>query len=99
VPYIARCFQEHRRASEPGMTVQLSWRREHDPDNAVNHGYNSAGFWIRELQNFEANAQAPFGKASKNAQRWFGTIPKTGDHHVYVSAHPTAEYTLRVTVK
>ena len=79
--------------------VHLSWRREYDPDDVVNHGYNSAVFWIRELQNFDAKERATFGKASKNAQRWFGTIPKTADYHVYVNAHPTAEYTLRVTVK
>jgi hypothetical protein len=72
------------------MTVQISWRREGD---------NRAEFTVSEAANFFGANQAEFGKASNNDKRWTGKVPKTRDYYLYVVAHPTAHYTLRVTTK
>lgn len=72
------------------MTVQISWRRKDD---------NRAEFTVSEAANFFNGAQATFGKASGEGKHWSGKIPRTGDYYLYVVAHPTARYILRVTVK
>ena len=72
------------------MTVQISWRRKDD---------NHAEFTISDSSNFFDAAQVPFGKVSDKGRRWSGKIPKTGNYYVYVVAHPTARYTLRVTIE
>src|SRR5262249_50215194 len=77
------------------MTVQISWRREHDNELGASH----AEFFVGELPNFDGDGRVKFGKESDNGRRWSGKIPRTGDYYIYVNAHPTAHYTLRVTVK
>ena len=72
------------------MTVQISWRRKED---------NRAEFTVSESPNFFNGAQVDFGKASDEGKRWSGKVPRTGNYYLYVVAHPTAHYTLRVTVK
>ncbi len=72
------------------MTVQISWRRKDD---------NRAEFTVSESSNFFTGGQVTFGKSSDNDKRWSGKIPKTGSYYLYVVAHPTARYTLSVTVK
>ena len=67
------------------LTVQISWRREND---------NNAQFTISDSPDF--GGQVEFGKESNNGKRWSGRIPKTKDYYIYVIAHPTAHYTLRV---
>jgi hypothetical protein len=76
------------------LTVQISWRHEHDE----NLGDNHAEFFVSDLPNF-ASATFEFGKESNNGKRWSGRVPKTGDYYIYVNAHPTAYYTLRATVR
>ena len=77
------------------MTIQISWRREHDNAPVANH----AEFFVGELPDFDGNGQVKFGKESNEGKRWSGKIPKTGNYYIYVMAHPTAHYALRVTVK
>jgi hypothetical protein len=72
------------------MTVQISWRREGD---------NRAEFSISESPDFFNGQQVNFGKSSDNGKRWTGKIPRTGDYYIYVIAHPTARYKLRVNIK
>ena len=76
------------------MTVQISWRHEHNE-----LGDNHAEFFVGELPDFDGDGRVKFGKESNEGKRWSGKIPKTGSYYVYVTAHPTAHYTLRVTVK
>lgn len=71
------------------MTVQISWKRKAD---------NRAEFTVSESANFSA-AEVAFGKMATNGRRWSGKVPKTGNYYVYVVAHPTANYTLSVTVE
>ena len=77
------------------MTLQISWRTEHRKDL----GDNRAGFFVSESPNFDGVGQDKFGEESDNGKRWSGKIPKTGNYYIYVTAHPTAHYTLRVTVR
>ncbi|HYO99980.1 MAG TPA: hypothetical protein VER76_07300 [Pyrinomonadaceae bacterium] len=72
------------------MTVQISWRREGD---------NRAEFTVSESSNFYNAEQVTFGRESNNGRRWTGKIPDTRDYYIYVVGHPTARYTLRVTVR
>ena len=102
-PAIARGFiggESHdsyviRARKDQIMTVQISWRREHDNEEGDNH----AEFFVGELPNFDGDGQVKWGKESNKGKRWSGKIPKTGNYYIYVNAHPTAHYTLRVTVK
>jgi hypothetical protein len=76
------------------MAVRISWRRERDE-----LGDNHAEFFVGELPNFDGDGRVKFGQEYNKGQRWRGRVPKTGDYYIYVMAHPTAHYTLRVTVR
>ena len=76
------------------MAVQISWRRVH---NEV--GDNHAEFFVSDSPEFSGDGEVKFGKTSNRGKRWRGKIPKTGNYYIYVVAHPTAHYTLRVTVR
>lgn len=69
------------------LIVRVSWRREGD---------NIVSFRVDDASTGE---EVPLGKESQNGRRWVGRIPKTGDYEISVGAHPTAQYTLRVTLK
>jgi hypothetical protein len=70
------------------MTVRLSWRKEGD---------NTAGFGVSPRSSQEGEQLA--GQESNDGNTWTGRIPKTGDYIISVTAHPSARYTLRVTIK
>ena len=76
------------------LTVQINWRREHDES-----GDNRAEFLVSESPSFDGDGQVKFGNESNEGKRWSGRVPKTGNYYIYVTAHPTAHYTLRVTVR
>ena len=76
------------------MTVQISWRREHNES-----GDNRAEFFVSESSSFDGGGQVKFGKEYDRGKRWSGRVLKTGDYYIYVNAHPAAHYTLRVTVR
>jgi hypothetical protein len=77
------------------MTVQISWRREHDDELGDNH----AEFFVGELPDFDGDGCVKFGVESDDGTSWTGRIPKTGNYYIYVNAHPWARYTLRITVR
>jgi len=72
------------------LTVQISWRREGD---------NCAEFTVSESANGFNGEPVKFGVDSKQGKSWSGAVPRTGDYYIYVVAHPTANYALRVTIK
>jgi hypothetical protein len=72
------------------MTVRISWRPEGD---------NSAGFSITGSRDFFAGEPINFGNATDDGKSWTGKIPRTGNYYIYVTAHPTARYVLRVRLK
>ena len=69
------------------MSVQISWR-------LVNK--NHAEFSVSGSPDGFSGELVDFGRQSKKGVRWSGKIPRTGDYYVYVYAHPTAHYTLRI---
>jgi hypothetical protein len=77
------------------LTVQINWRREHDNET----GDNRAEFLVSESPRFDGDGPVNFGNESNEGKRWSGRVPKTGNYYIYVTAHPTAHYTLRVTVR
>ena len=76
------------------MTVQISWRREHDES-----GENHAEFFVGELPDFNGAGAVKFGHESSDGKRWRGRVPRTGNYYIYVMGHPWAHYTLKVMVR
>ena len=72
------------------MTVRISWIKEGD---------NNASFSVSRSADFFNANPVNFGRKSNGGRTWTGTVPATRDYYIYVVAHPTARYTLRVTVK
>jgi hypothetical protein len=79
-----------RAAKGKTMTVQISWRHE---------GENEASFSVSDKPGFFEAEPVTFGEESDGGKRWTGKIPKTANYYIYVVAHPSARYTLRVTLK
>ena len=71
------------------LTARISWKLVDD---------NRAEFTVSDSPGFYNGGQLPFGKWSENGRRWSGKVPTTGDYYIYVVAHPTAHYQLRVSV-
>ena len=72
------------------MTVRISWRRDGD---------NQASFSISRSPNFFSAEPLNFGQESDEGKQWTGRIPQTGNYYIYVTAHPVADYVLRVRLK
>ena len=72
------------------LAVQISWRREDD---------NRADFTVSNSGDFFDSAPVKFGRESDKGRRWRGKVPRTGNYYIYVTAHPDAHYTLRITTK
>jgi len=72
------------------LTLRLSWRREGD---------NRASLAVSESPDFYAGETAKFGTEYNNGTRWVGRIPRSGDYYVYVVAHPSSHYTIKVAVR
>lgn len=72
------------------MTIRISWRREAD---------NTANFSVATGRNFFNSETVNFGRQSNGGKTWTGRIPATRDYYIYGTAHPTASYTLRVSVR
>lgn len=72
------------------MIVEISWTKDGD---------NNASFTVSKSPNFFSGESVGFGSESKNGKRWTGRIPATRNYYIYVVAHPTADYKLKVTVK
>lgn len=72
------------------MTVSISWRKDGD---------NQAGFSISRSPNFFSAEPVSFGQESNEGKNWTGRIPRAGNYYIYVTAHPVADYVLRVRLK
>lgn len=71
------------------MTVNISWRRS---------GKNSSEFSVSRSANFYSSSPVKFGTESNGGKRWRGKVPRTGNYYIYIVAHPTATYTLSVSI-
>ena len=72
------------------LTVRLSWRREGD---------NRASFAVSESPDYYTGEPVKFGAEAGDGQRWASRVPRTGDYYIYVMAHPSAHYTLHVSIR
>lgn len=72
------------------LTVRLSGRREGD---------NRASFTVSESPDYYTGEPLKFGTEYNNGKRWVGRIPRSGDYYINVVAHPSAHYTIKVTVR
>jgi len=72
------------------MSVQITWKRDDD---------NRAEFTVSRSANFFNADSVKFGKESNNGKNWRGKVPATANYYIYVVGHPTAKYTLKVTLK
>ena len=72
------------------LTVRLSWQREGD---------SRASLAVSESPDFYTGQPAKFGAENDDGKRWAGKVLRTGDYYVYVMAHPSAHYTLRVSAR
>lgn len=73
------------------LTVRISWKIEGD---------NKASFGVSKSASFFGGGEEEkFGKESDDGKKFVGRVPRTGDYFIYVTAHPLASFTLRVTVK
>jgi hypothetical protein len=72
------------------LKVQISW---------LGGGDNKAQFVISKSDDFFAGDVVEGGSETYDGKSQTRKIPATGDYYIYVTAHPTAKYTLKVTVK
>ncbi|MDT5062668.1 MAG: hypothetical protein QOH63_3127 [Acidobacteriota bacterium] len=72
------------------LTVRLSWRREGD---------NRASLTVSESRDYYTGEPVKFGTEYNNGKRWVGRIPRSGDYYIGVVAHPSAHYTLHLSVR
>lgn len=71
------------------LKVQIDWKEKGD---------RVAQFVIsRSADFFEGDVIR--GIMTYNEKNWYSKIRKTGDYYIYVTAHPVANYTLKVSVK
>ena len=71
------------------LTVQISWKEKGD---------YTAHFVVSHSDNFFAG-DVIRGISTYNEKNWYSKIKKTGDYYIYVTGHPVANYTLKVSVK
>lgn len=72
------------------LTVRISW---------VGGGDKKAQFVISKSNDFFAGDVLQGGRETYDGRTQTRKIPVTGDYYIYVTAHPTAKYTLKVVVK
>lgn len=71
------------------LKVQITWKEKGD---------RVAQFVVSRSGNF-FDGDVIRGISTYNEKNWYSKIKKTGDYYIYVTAHPIANYTLKVSVK
>jgi hypothetical protein len=71
------------------LKVQIDWKEKGD---------RVAQFVVSRSPDFFAG-DVIRGIMTYNEKNWYSKIKKTGDYYIYVTAHPVANYTLKVSVK
>ena len=71
------------------LKVQIDWKEKGD---------YRAHFVVSRSADFFAG-DVIRGISTYNEKNWYSKIKKTGDYYIYVTAHPIANYTLKVSVK
>jgi hypothetical protein len=81
--YVLRARQGQR------LTVSIAWKKDGD---------NRAEFTVSRSANFSNAEPVRFGTESNGGKSWTGLVPATRRYYIYVVAHPSARYTLKVTL-
>lgn len=71
------------------LKVQITWKEKGD---------RVAHFIVSRSDNF-FEGDVIRGISTYNEKNWYSKLKKTGDYYIYVTAHPIANYTLKVSVK
>jgi hypothetical protein len=71
------------------LKVRIDWKEKGD---------RTAQFVVSRSDNF-FDGDVIRGISTYNEKNWRSRIRKTGDYYIYVTAHPVANYTLKVSVK
>lgn len=71
------------------LKVQIDWKEKGD---------YTAHFVVSRSADFFAG-DVIRGISTYNEKNWYSKIKKTGDYYIYVTGHPVANYTLKVSVK
>ena len=71
------------------LKVQIEWQEKGD---------RTAQFVVSRSADFFAG-DVIRGISTYNEKNWYSKIKKTGDYYIYVTGHPVANYTLKVSVK
>ena len=71
------------------LKVQIDWKEKGD---------RVAQFIVSRSADFFAG-DVIRGISTYNEKNWYSKIKKTGDYYIYVTGHPVANYTLKVSVK
>ena len=72
------------------LTVRISWK---------GGGDKKAQFVVSKSDNFFSGDVVEGGRETYDGKNWWIKVPATGDYYIYVTSHPTAEYTLKVMVR
>lgn len=72
------------------LSVQISWQ---------GRGDHRAHFVVSKSADFYEGDLTEGGRETYDGKNWTGKVPATGDYYIYVTAHPDAQYKLKVSVK
>ncbi len=72
------------------LKIQISWQAADD---------NKAQFVVSRSADFFAGDVLEGGTETYDGKNLTVKVPATGDYYIYVTAHPTANYTLKVSIK
>ena len=72
------------------LKIQISWQAAED---------NKAQFVVSRSADFFAGDVLEGGTETYDGKNRTVKIPATGDYYIYVTGHPTVNYTLKVSVK
>ena len=71
------------------LKVQIEWQEKGD---------RTAQFVVSRSADFFAG-DVIRGISTYNEKNWYSKIKKTGDYYIYVTGHPVANYTLKVSIQ
>lgn len=72
------------------LKVQISWQ---------GRGDHRAHFVVSKSADFYAGDLVEGGRETYDGKNWTGKVPVAGDYYIYVTAHPDAQYRLKVSVR
>ncbi len=72
------------------LKIQTSWK---------GNRARNVNFFVTKSADFFKSDEVIRGRETKDGKNWVLKMPETGDYYIYVTAYPTAEYTIKASVK